>query len=101
PADGDTVFGHAAEPQRRALGQRADYFANILDGLGNAPLSAAQLGSERLDLEPFDSYDPQSLVQQVLSERVAGRSPPDETHVLAVVAQRKRPTCVQRIPTGQ
>ena len=53
---------------------------------------------QRLDLQSVDADDAETLVHQIVGERVAGRPETGDEDVLAVIGQRMGPADIQRIP---
>ena len=70
PANRDAVLGDAAEPRHDAVVEAFDQGRDIADRLELAPRAverdAADLGRQRLDLEPIDRRDEMAVVQQVM-----------------------------------
>jgi hypothetical protein len=99
PAHGDAVLGDAAEAAGDPLVERlAELLVESLDGPRRRP---GQLGGQRLDLEAVDPHHAESLVEQVMGERVPGGAHAHHQHVHAAVGARMRPLGAERIPAGE
>ena len=92
-----TVMPYSATPPNPAI-TRSSRFSN------NAPTSRTGAdGSkpERLDLQPVDRHHGVAVVHQVMRQREAGRTEPDDQHLAPAVRARQRAADVQRVPARQ
>ena len=102
PADRDAVFGNAAEARENALVELVRDLGDVLDRsrAGLAVISGPFVG-QRLDLQTVHPDHAKTLVQKIMRQRVPGRPEADDEHIFAVVGQRVRALCVQRVPARQ
>ncbi len=101
PPHRDAVLGDAAETRERALVERAEERLRIANQLRGTRRAARELLGQRLDLQAVDRDDPETLIQEMVREGVAGRPEPDDEDVLSVVRKRVRARRVERVPAGQ
>ncbi len=101
PPNGDAVFGHAAEPLEYPFVEQLVDIVPALERSRRTVALAGERGRQRLDLETVDGDNAEAFVEQVMRQRVAGRTQPDDQHVASVVRQRIRPIHVERIPARQ
>ena len=98
PAHGDAVLRDATEPGEHAFVERgAELRVVIFDGAR----AVHQLRIERLDLQPVDADDAESLIEEVVREGVASGTHPHDQHVDATIGTRVRALDAQRVPARQ
>ena len=95
PANGDAIFGDAAEAGHDAVVER---FVNLVDLANGAEgflvpvgIDTGEVFGEGFDFETVDGADGVAVVQQVMGERVAGRAEADDENFVAGVGFGQRP----------
>ena len=105
PAHGDAIFGDTAEARHHAVVERFLQLGNVAHRReGDAlafPINPAQLGRQRLDLEPVDADDGMTIVHQEVGERKAGGAHACDEHGLSRTRGRVGPFEVERIPARE
>ena len=103
-----TVMPYSATPPKPAMTRSSSLSTRACDIADRAERVAAavghhagDLGRQRLDLEPVDRGDEMAVVDQVVREGEAGRTKPDDEHLIAARRLRQRPPDIERVPPGQ
>jgi len=96
PTDRDPVLGDPSESRGHALVQSApERVLQTFQGTGQEMLG------DRLDLEPVDPDHSESLVEQVMRERIAGGPHPHHQRVDPRVRPGMLPLEAQRVPARE
>ena len=94
PPHGDAVLGHAAEAGHHAVVEVLEQPLRIAHRRG-------RIEPERLDLQAVDRHHGVAVVHQVMRQREAGGTEPDDQHLASAVGPRQRAADVERIPPRQ
>ncbi len=105
PANGDAVFGDAAETRHRpiaeVLAQGGDVLHRREGDACSVRLDAGLRRRQRLDLQPVDADDRVAVVHQVMGKVEAGGTQPDDQHRAPRGGARDRAAQVERVPARQ
>ena len=90
PSHRDAVFRDSAESSEDAIVELAVNRAPVADRQGRRRIGADDVRRKRLDLQTVDPDDPETFVQEIVGECVAGGPETDHEDLLAVVAEARR-----------
>ena len=105
PADGDAVFGDAAEAGHDAVVERFVELATSRIGANGtrspiAPTPRDLRGSGSI-LSPSIADDVMAVIHQMMREGEAGRAEADDQHLVAASGLRQRAAQIERVPARQ